>query len=132
MTFSVPAINADNEAFWTSGRQGRLEIMRCQDCETWFHPPSPRCSACFSANVAPTPASGRGTVYSFTINRRAWEPDLEVPYVIAVVALEEPGVRLLTNIVGCDPEAVTIGMPVEVEFELRGPVAVPVFRAVAA
>jgi len=128
----IPLITEDNEAFWTGGRDGRLLIVRCQECGNYSHPPAPRCSVCFSANVAPLPVSGRGRVYSFTINRQQWSPELEVPYVLAVVELEEqPELRIFTNIVGCPVDRVTIGMPVTVEFVERGSVFLPVFRPVS-
>ena len=73
--------------------------------------------------------SGRGTVYTYTINRQAWVPGLEVPFVIAMVELDEqPGLRLMTNIVDCPTEEVEIGMPVEVAFVERGEAFVPVFH----
>jgi hypothetical protein len=73
--------------------------------------------------------SGRGSVYTFTVNQRAWSPGLEVPYVIAIVALEEQAdLRLMTNIVGCPADEVVIGMPVHVEFREQGDVYAPVFR----
>jgi uncharacterized OB-fold protein len=92
-----------------------------------LHPP--RCPRCLSENVEPSPVSGRGRVYTYTVNRRAWSPGLEVPYVIAIVALDEqPDLRLMTNIVGCSPDEVAIGMPVQVEFREQGEAFVPVFR----
>lgn len=127
--FPAPGIDEDNEAFWTGGREGRLMISRCRRCGFWTHPPVPRCPSCHSDEVEPAPASGRGRVYSFTINRQRWSPDLEVPYVIAVVELaEQPDLRLLTNIVGCPADEVRIGMAVEVEFDQRGEVFVPNFH----
>ena len=67
------------------------------------------------------------------MNERDWSPGLEVPYVIAIVELEEQrGLRLMTNIVGCQPEEVAIDMPVQVEFREQGEAYVPVFRAAAA
>ena len=128
----VPLITDDNRAFWTGGRDGRLLIVRCADCRTYTHPPSPRCSNCFSDHVAPEPVSGRGTVESFTINRQQWSPELEVPYVIAIVALEEAAeLRIFTNVVDCPVEQVEVGMPVEVEFVERGEVFLPVFHRAA-
>lgn len=128
MALPVPRITADTEAFWTSGRDGRLLITRCAACGFWIHPPGPRCPACLSDRVQPTPVSGRGQVYSFTINRRAWAPELEVPYVIAVVELDEQaGLRLLTNIVDCPVEDVVIGRRVEIGFTRRGDAYLPVF-----
>ena len=68
-------------------------------------------------------------MYTFTINRQVWMPDLEVPYVIAIVELDEqPGLRLLTNIVDCPVDDVEIGMPVEVAFVERGAAFIPVFH----
>ena len=129
MSWPVPEINDDNRAFWTGGGDGRLMITLCHACGYRTHPPTPRCPSCFSDRVEPSPVSGRGRVYSFTINRREWSPGLDVPYVIAVVELDEQdGLRLLTNIVGCPVEDVAIDMPVEVDFAPRGQAYLPVFR----
>ena len=125
----IPQITEENEAFWAGGREGRLMIARCADCGRYSHPPTPRCAHCFSGNVAPEPVSGRGLVLSFTINRQRWSTELEVAYVIAVVAIDEDrDVRIFTNIVGCLVEEVEVGMPVEVDFLARGPAFLPVFR----
>jgi uncharacterized OB-fold protein len=127
--FPVPQINDDNRAFWTGGAEGELLIARCGDCGYWIHPPTPRCPKCLSADVSPQAVSGRGRVYTYTINRREWAPGSEVPYVIAIVALDEQSdLRLMTNIVGCDPESVAIDMPVQVEFREQGEAHAPVFR----
>jgi uncharacterized OB-fold protein len=125
----TPQVNDDNRAFWTGGADGVLFIVRCNACGYWIHPPSPRCPQCLSEDVEPTPVSGRARVYTFTINERHWVPGLEVPYVIAIVELEEQeGLRLMTNIVGCPPGEVAIDMPVQVQFQERGEeVFVPMF-----
>jgi hypothetical protein len=76
--------------------------------------------------------SGRGTLYSFTVNHQAWDGTTE-PYMIGLVAIDEqPDVRLTTNIVGCEPDAVTIGMPVEVVFADHDPIYLPLFAPVGA
>ncbi len=125
----IPQVNDDNRAFWTGGRDGELRIVRCNDDGYYIHPPAPRCPRCLGENVEPTPVSGRGTVYTFTVNERVWSPGLEVPYVIAIVELDEqPGLRLMTNIVGVSPGEVAINMPVRVEFREQGDVHAPVFR----
>ena len=127
--FPVPQVNEDNRVFWTGGRDGELRIVRCNDCGYYIHPPSPRCPQCLSDDVAPHAVSGRAVVYTFTVNQRAWSPGLEVPYVIAIVALDEQAdLRLMTNIVGCAADEVAIGMPVQVEFREQGEAYVPVFR----
>jgi uncharacterized protein len=128
MPWPIPQINEENRAFWTGGSEGELRFMRCGNCGYYLHPPSPRCPECWSEDIAPSAVSGRGTVYTYTINRREWVPGLQVPFVLAVIELDEqPGLRLITN-VECDPEDVTIGMPVEVAFRQRGEAFVPVFR----
>ena len=133
MPWPIPQITDENGAFWTGGRDGELLITRCTSCGYWIHPPSPRCPKCLSDRIEPSAVSGRGTVYSYTINRQAWVPGLEVPFVIAIVELDEqPGLRLMTNIVDCTPEEVEIGMPVEVAFVERGEAFVPIFHKVAA
>ncbi len=127
----LPALNDDNRAYWTGGEQGQLLINRCADCRSFVHPPVPFCPECESRNVGPEPVSGRGTVTTYTINHKQWLPGLPVPYVLALVELDEdPAVRLPTNIVGIDPQLVTIGMPVEVLFEQVEEVFVPLFRPV--
>ena len=133
MPWPLPQITDENGAFWTGGRDGELLIIRCTSCGYWIHPPTPRCPHCLSDAVEPQAVSGRGTVYSYTINRQAWVPGLEVPFVIAMVELDEqPGLRLMTNIVDCPTEEVEIGMPVEVAFVERGEAFIPVFHRVAA
>jgi uncharacterized OB-fold protein len=77
--------------------------------------------------------SGRATVVTFTLNHQPWVPSPDHPYAIAIVEIEEqPDVRLMTNIVGCAPEEVAIGMPVQVRFEQHEDVFIPVFAPVDA
>ena len=112
----APVITDRTAAFWRGGAVGELRIQRCQDCQWWLHPPLPMCPRCHGRELAPEAVAGTGTVYSFTVNRYQWTPALEPPYIIAEVELDEqPGLRLLTSVVGCDE--VTIGMPVRVRFE---------------
>jgi hypothetical protein len=104
-----------------------MEILRCRDCRRYLHPPLPRCPAC-GGGVAPEPVSGRARVASFTVNHQPWRPGLAVPYVFAAVELvEQAELYVLTNIVGCPPDAVTIGMPVAVRFERQDDVYLPLF-----
>jgi uncharacterized OB-fold protein len=123
-----PKVTPENEHFWTGGARGELVFLHCAACDRYIHPPVPRCPFCRRAGLEPRPVSGRGTVYAFTINRQAWSSDLPVPYVIALVAIDEqPDVRLTTNVVGCPPDDVRIGMPVAVRFERRGAAWLPMF-----
>jgi hypothetical protein len=87
------------------------------------------CPNCQGRDIVFEPVSGRGQVYSFTINRYPWSPGMKPPYVLAEVELpEQAGLRILTNIVGCEPEAVYIGMPVTVDFDHVDEAWIPVFH----
>ena len=128
----APAVLPEVKAFWEGTAAGKLLLPRCLECSTVIWYPRPFCSACASTQVEWIEASGRGAVYSFTVNRRgvadlAAYRDVGV-YVLAYVELEE-GPRVMTNIVECDPDSVRIGMPVEVVFHDTGEgTALPRFR----
>jgi uncharacterized OB-fold protein len=125
----LPRVDDTNEFFWTSGADGRLRFLRCQTCGYYIHPPSPICPIDLSRDIAPEAVSGRGTVHTFTVNHQPWIPGYDPPYVIAIVELEEQeGLRLMTNVVGCGPDDVTVGLPVEVTFEHNHDVWLPLFR----
>ena len=128
----LPLITQENEFFWTSGADGRLRFTQCQSCSAYIHPPQPVCRYCRGRSLAPAPVSGYATLIGFTVNQRFSLPGLPAPYVVAQVALEEdPRVRLTTNAVGCDPEALVLGMRMEVVFERHGDVWLPLFRPCA-
>ena len=123
----LPVLDDDNRFFWTSGADGALRLLRCRSCGYYLHPPLPRCPACGSREVAPQVVSGRGEVFAVTVNHKSWDSG-EVPYAIAIVTIpEQEGLRLTTNVVGCPPDEVTIGMPVRVVFEQHGEVWFPLF-----
>ena len=129
----LPKVNPDTEFFWTGGESGELRFLRCGDCHYYIHPPTPVCPRCLSRNVAPAAVSGRATVATYTVNYQPWIPGFDPPYVIAIVEIEEqPDVRLMTNIVECPPDAVYVGMPVEVRFEQHDDVWIPLFAPRAA
>ncbi len=124
-----PRLDADNRAFWTGGAQGKLNIMKCNDCGTYLHPPRSICRNCHSENVAPEAVAGTGEVDTCTINYQAWQPGLEVPLVIARVRLDGvPGVYLTTNIVGCPVDEVDIDDRVRVIFEEQDGIFYPLFE----
>ncbi|GGJ57795.1 hypothetical protein GCM10011393_30030 [Sphingopyxis bauzanensis] len=127
----LPAINDMNGYFWCGGADGVLHIMKCGDCSLYFHPYQSCCSACLSANVAPAPVSGFGKVLSSTINHQPWFPHVPVPYIVALVELDEKGpVRLLTNMFGESVDSIVPGLRVSVHFEQHGDIFVPLFRPV--
>jgi uncharacterized OB-fold protein len=113
----LPKLHEDNRAFWTGGGDGQLMVARCAQCGLWVNPPAPDCPDCGGALVA-QPVSGLGTVFTYTINYQPFNPAVPVPYVIAIVQLDEqPDLRIASNIVDCEPDSVYIGLPVEVRFE---------------
>jgi len=129
----LPALTDQNRHFWQGGEHGELRFLRCQDCGTIIHPPVPLCPQDHSKRLAPAAMSGRATVASFTVNHQAWMPGPPLPYVVAIIEIEEdPRVRLTTNVVNCAPEKVRIGMPVRVVFEhhsdAAGDVWIPLFE----
>jgi uncharacterized OB-fold protein len=129
----LPALNEHNRAYWTGGADGHLMIPWCAVCELWVSPPAADCPDCGGDLVA-HPVSGLGTVFTFTVNHQPFNPAVPVPYVIAIVQLDEQAdLRIATNIVDCEPDSVYIGLPVEVRFERHDvgddAVFVPVFAA---
>ncbi|HVW44714.1 MAG TPA: OB-fold domain-containing protein [Amycolatopsis sp.] len=125
----LPVLTPSTAAFWTRGEHGELCIYRCRDCGYYVHPPAGFCPRCEGRDVAPATVSGRATVVSCTVNHQQWEPGLPVPYVLALVEIEEQSdVRLVTNIVGCPVDEVHIGMRVRVLFEQQEDVWVPLFE----
>jgi uncharacterized OB-fold protein len=131
-TRALPKLDADNRPFWTGGENNELKLLRCQDCKTFVHPPRPVCRNCLSENVVPEVVAGTGVIDTFTVNYQKWHPALEVPYVIARVAVDgAPGVYLTTNIVGSPVETVDIGDRVRVTFEHQGDVYLPLFEKVS-
>jgi len=127
----LPRLDSLNRDFWTGGAQNELRIFCCGDCGTFIHPPRPVCRNCLSENVAPKAVAGTGVVDTFTINHQKWHPAMEVPFVIARVALDDaPGVYLTTNIVGCAVDAVDIGDRVKVKFEQQDDVHIPLFEKI--
>lgn len=112
-----PPMDDESRPFWDAAREGKLRLPRCLDCEFVIFYPRSRCPVCRSNRTQWVDLSGRGRVYSRTIVRRApgrWRD--HTPYVVAYVELEE-GPRMVTNIVDCDPESVSIGMPVVARYE---------------
>ncbi|WP_018636351.1 Zn-ribbon domain-containing OB-fold protein [Parafrankia elaeagni] len=116
-----PQWSVDTTYFWRGGADGVLRILRCASCARFAHPPTPSCRACGHEGLGPAPVSGRATVFSYTVNRQRFIPWLEVPYVLAIVALaEQDDVHLTTRLVDVEPEDVWIGMEVGVVFEHHG------------
>ncbi|OBG90547.1 DNA-binding protein [Mycobacterium sp. E3251] len=103
-----------------------LLIEYCTHCARWVHPAAGECRTCGGQLVA-RPVSGRGTVFTYTVNHHPYNPEIPVPYVIAIVELaEQEGLRVAANIVDCEPDSVRCGMTVEIRPE-KGSGGAPLF-----
>jgi uncharacterized OB-fold protein len=128
MNRPAPVLTDDNEGWWLAAAEGRLVIQHCTTCDALHHPPRPMCGECRSTDLDWIDAAGTGTVYSYALLHHPQHPAFDYPVPAVLVDLDE-GVRVLSNLVGIDPQAIRIGLPVRVDFEPAGDdLAAPVFR----
>lgn len=128
MSGPVPAPTPETAPFWKAAARGELMLQRCIPCHRFYFYPRPFCPQCGSSDVEWERVSGRATLASYIINYRPLTGERNEPQVIALVQLEE-GPRLMTNIVNIEPvaEALSLDMALEVTFEPRGDMMLPVF-----
>ena len=129
----LPKATPETAPFWEGCNAGRLMMPRCKDCRSWIWYPRPFCPACQSWNIEWLQASGRGTLYTFTIVHkpsRGWED--RAPYVLAMADLTEgPRLTAILDMQGekPQPEAMRIGGDIIVGFEkMTEAVSFPVIR----
>jgi uncharacterized protein len=133
MTKPVPVPDEKSAPFFDAARDGKLALQHCTACDRWSWPVRERCPHCFAARLEWRAASGRGTLYTYTLMHQVFHPGFAdaVPYNVAQVDLDE-GVRITSNIVGVGNDALRIGMKLEAVFEEVGEgVAIPKFRPVS-
>lgn len=119
----APALNIGDEVYYDAAAKGRLLVKQCADCGKYHHYPRALCPFCFSDRTEWKEAKGTGTIYSYSVTRRAGP----VVYTIAYVTLAE-GVSMLTNIVDCDHDSIRIGQKVKVVFKpAEDGMAIPMF-----
>lgn len=126
----LPRIDEESKGFWEACRRHQLYIQRCRNCGSFRYYPRALCPRCLSDATEWLLSSGRATVYTYTVTHQNQAHGFRdsLPYVLAYVDLEE-GARMLTNIVGCDPADVEIGMPVTVVFDdVTDEVTLPKFK----
>ena len=129
-TRPIPVPTPETQPFWDGCARGELLLQRCERCGSVWHPPSPLCPSCLSTDHAWSGASGRGTVYTYSVVHHAFRPVWEplVPYVVAIIELAE-GPRMVSNLIDIAPEQVRIGMDVEVTFQtVSQSISMPFFR----
>ena len=126
-----PRPDLDTQPFWDGCAEGRFLVPTCAGCGRPRWPPGPMCPYCRSEATDWVPAAGRGSVYSWIVASHPVDPVLadQVPYVVAMIDLPE-GIRVVGNVLGCEPAEVTAGMAVELMFEDAGEgLRLPNFRA---
>jgi uncharacterized OB-fold protein len=126
----LPTPTGDSLTYWEGCRDGRLRLQRCADCGEHQSYPRVVCTRCMSDRLAWRDSTGKGRVFTYTVVERALSPAFEadVPYIVAVVELEE-GVRMMTRLVNIPPPSVAIGIPVRVSFlKLSDTISLPVFE----
>ena len=124
----LPQPTALSKPHWDGCREGVLRVQQCGDCGAYVFVPKPVCGGCLGDRLEWVESSGRGTLYSYTVVHRPQQPAFEVPYVVAIVELEE-GWHMLSNLVEVAPEDVTVGMALEVVFVPKSDeITLPCFR----
>jgi uncharacterized OB-fold protein len=128
----VPAITDLSRPHWEGCQRDELLVQRCEACGHYVFIPELACTRCLAQQLVWVASSGKGVLYSYTVIHRPQRPEFEVPYIGAIIELEE-GWHMLSNLVECEPEAARVGMPVEVCFVPRGDdLKLPMFRPVTA
>jgi uncharacterized OB-fold protein len=104
--------------FWDATRDQQLTLQWCDACDQPIHYPRPRCPRCLGTTLSWRAARGTGTVYAVSVMHQAGNPMMEsrVPYAVALIDLDE-GARMLSNVVGIDPDEVAVGARVHVTWE---------------
>lgn len=126
----LPSVTEESAGFFEAAKKRVFALHRCTTCGTFYWPAS-ACRKCpngpFMANMRWEPASGRGTIFSFVVGRRAFHPAFPPPFVYALIKLEEG--PLMPCAVDVAPQQAKVGMPVKVEFvDLSPDFTVPHFR----
>lgn len=124
-----PIVTMDSKAFWDGANRGELIVQQCAKCETLHHPPRPMCPKCHAVTMRGAKMSGAGKVYSWCVPVHPPAFGFASPPIVALIDLAE-GPRILSNVVGIEPQEMTNGLKVQVEFApTAGGNQVPVFRA---
>ena len=127
----LPLPDDVTEFFWEGAKAGQLLMQRCRACSKFQFPPDVVCIHCQSLQLEAAPVSGKATLYSYSVVDRAFNAGFvdSLPYVLGLIELDEqPGLRMVTNVVDAVADEIRVGMALEVTFESRGDVVLPQFR----
>jgi uncharacterized OB-fold protein len=126
----IPEPDEWSQAFFDATLRGELLLQRCGACGRWMWPVKVRCIECLADELRWEPASGLGTLYSYTLVHQLVHPGFkaEMPYNLALVDLDE-GVRTHSSIVGIGNDELRVGMRLSVVFVPASEhIAVPMFQ----
>lgn len=124
----LPIPTPISKPFWAACADHRLTVQKCGDCGELGFIPQAFCRQCLSEGLSWVDSSGVGRIYSYTVVWRPQTPAFDVPYVVAIVDMDD-GYHMLSNITDCEPDDVAVGMLVEVWFDDLAPgVTLPKFR----
>ncbi len=126
----LPQVEPYSQAFWDGTREGKLLVQTCADCDARIFFPRKQCPNCWSTNLGWIEATGKAEIYAFSVTYEGVEAVFkeDLPIVLAWVDLPE-GIRMQTNIIDCDPDAIEIGQQVEVVFkQVTDDITLPYFR----
>ncbi|MCU1357647.1 MAG: DNA-binding protein [Acidimicrobiales bacterium] len=114
-----PPVTDVSRPFWDATREQRFLVQWCIDCEQPIFYPREVCPSCLGTDLEWRPSAGTGTVYAVSVQHRPAFPTMadRVPYAVALIDLDD-GIRLMSNVVECDPETVAPGLAVTVRWEL--------------
>lgn len=114
---ALPDPNPEFAFYWEALRRHEIQLLRCAACRWWVHYPTAACPHCHGTALMPEAITGRGHIYSFSVAHRAFGPGIEPPYAVALIEIEEqPGVRILSNLIDCKPNDIEIGRAVVPRF----------------
>lgn len=130
VTRPCPDSRGAGKKYWSSGRNATLSIPLCTTCNKAHWYPRLYCPHCGANTLKWINCSGKGEIHTFTVVRQSAHRYFKskVPYILAMVALEE-GPLLMSNVIDCSVDEVAIGLPVKVTFEDAGDnLSIPLFK----
>ena len=118
----IPLKNEDNHPYWDAADKHELQLQKCDSCQAYSHPPGPACAKCGSTELSweKQGSDVLGSVYSYIVSYRPFLPGFQddVPQIIASIELKKtPEVKLIGNVLECNPEEIEIGMPVKMVWQ---------------
>lgn len=114
----APPTSPAGAPFWEASRERRLVLPWCDGCARPHWYPREVCPHCLAPDVSWRPSDGRGTIYAASVMPKPAMPMMAslVPYVVVLVDLDD-GVRVMSNVIGCEPRAASVGRRVRAAWE---------------